>query len=83
MIWETVLTSGISVIISVLFGLFFLTLLNKALSLLNMSIPLVHPVLYALLFGAAAFAVLLVVVIKPIRMLSKMNIAEEIKTSAD
>ncbi len=83
MIWETVLTSGISVIISVLFGLFFLTLLNKALSLLNMSIPLVHPVLYALLFGATAFAVLLVVVIKPIRMLSKMNIAEEIKTSAD
>lgn len=80
---ETVLTSAVSVAASVLLGCFFLGILNKALGMLKLSIPLVTPLLNALIFGCAAFAVLLVVVIKPVRMLSKMNIAEEIKTSAD
>lgn len=82
-LWETILTSAVSVIASVIFGRFFLGIINKALSLLKLSIPLVTPTLYALCFGAVSFVLLLVVVIKPIRMLSKMNIAEEIKTSAD
>ena len=82
-LWETVLTSGISAIASVFFGCFFLSITEKAISMLNMSLPLVHPLMYAALFGCVAFALLLVVVIKPIKMLSKMNIAEEIKTSAD
>ena len=80
---ETVLTSAVSVLASVIFGRFFLEITNKALSTLDMSMPLVTPLLFALFFGAIAFVLLLVVVFKPIRMLSKMNIAEEIKTSAD
>ena len=80
---ETLLTGGISVPVSVIFGRFFLEITNKALSMLNMSMPLVTPLLYAVGFGAVAFVLLMIVVFKPIRMLSKMNIAEEIKTSAD
>ena len=82
-LWETILTTAVSVLASVVFARFFLNIINKALSLLSLTVPLTSPLLYALLFGTAAFAVLLVVVIKPLRMLSKMNIAEEIKTSAD
>lgn len=66
-----------------IFGLYFLQIINKALITLYMSVPLVSPVLYAVLFGAAAIVLLSLIVIKPIRLLSKMNIAEEIKTSAD
>ncbi len=84
LIWsETLLISSISVISSILYAMYFLLILSKALSLLEMSVPLVHPVLYAVLFGAAAFAILMVVAVRPLRALSKMNIAEEIKTSAD
>lgn len=82
-IWETVLTSGISVAASVFFGWFFLGIVAKALSMLDMSLPLVHPLMYAAFFGCAAFVLLLVVIFKPLRMISRMNIAEEIKTSAD
>lgn len=80
---ETIFTTGISVIAAVIFGLYFLQIINKALSMLEMSVPLTHPLLYAVIFGAAAFVILTAVAIKPVRMLSKMNIAEEIKTSAD
>ena len=80
---ETVFVSGISVIAALLFGMYFLGILDQALTMLDLSVPMVTPLPYALLFGAAAFVVLLIVVVKPIRMLSKMNIAEEIKTSAD
>lgn len=80
---ETVLTGAVSAVISVIFGTFFLGIIQNALSSLNMSVPLEAPLLYATLFGIIAFVLLLPVVIKPIRMLSKMNIAEEIKTSAD
>lgn len=82
-IWETILTGAVSAAASVIFGRFFLVIMQKALSLLNMSVPLESPLLYALIFGIVAFVLLLPVVIKPIKMLSKMNIAEEIKTSAD
>ena len=82
-IWETVLTCGISAAASAFFGYFFLGITEKALSMLDMSLPLFHPMLYSVFFGAAAFVLLLVVALKPIRMLSKMNIAEEIKTGAD
>ena len=51
--------------------------------MLDISIPLVNPALYSVLFGALAIAVLLIVTVKPLRMLSRMNIAEEIKTSTD
>lgn len=80
---ETVLTSGISVIASVIFGMYFLYICTKALDNLNMSVPLTNPLLYALLFGLISFAVLLIVAIRPIIELGKMNIAEEIKTGAD
>ena len=82
-IWETVLTTAVSAASSVIFGRFFLGIVQKALSLLNMSVPLESPLLYALIFGTVMFVLLLPVVIKPVRMLSKMNIAEEIKTGAD
>ena len=82
-VWETILTSGVSAAASVIFGRFFLVIIQKALSLLNMSVPLESPLLYALIFGTVTFVLLLPVVIKPVRMLSKMNIAEEIKTGAD
>ncbi len=80
---ETAFTTGISVISSVLFGLFFTNTINKALNVLDMSVPLVEPVGTAILFGAAAFIILMLTSLKPLRELSKMNIAEEIKTSAD
>lgn len=80
---ETMLTSGISAVCAVVFGLYFLQIITKALGLLKMSFPLVQPVLSAVIAGAAAFILLLIVVIKPVRMLSRMNIAEEIKTNAD
>ncbi len=80
---ETVLTSGISVVSAVIFGMYILKIINKALSMLNMSVSLIHPLLYAVIFGAAVFVILMVVAVKPVRMLSKMNIAEEIKTSAE
>lgn len=80
---ETILTSGLSAIAAMIFGVYFLQIISKALSTLNLSVPLVQPVFYALLFGIGAFIILLTVMIKPIRMLSRMNIAEEIKTSAD
>ena len=82
-IWETMLTSAVSAIASVIFGQLFLAVVQKALSGLNMSIPLESPLLYAVIFAVIMFLLLLPVVIKPVRMLSKMNIAEEIKTSAD
>lgn len=82
-ILETIFTSAVSAACSVIFGQLFLSVVQKALSVLNMSVPLESPFLYAVLFGAVTFLLLLPVVIKPVRMLSKMNIAEEIKTSAD
>ena len=63
--------------------MYFLQIISRALTALSMSVPLVSPLMYALIFGAAAFLILSVTVIKPIAMLSSMNIAEEIKTSAD
>ena len=80
---ETVLTCGISALASVIFGLYFLYICNKALTTLNMSVPLTDPLLYSLLFGVIAFFVLLTSALKPVAELGKMNIAEEIKTSAD
>ena len=80
---ETVFTCGISITASILFGLYFLQIISKALSMLNMSVPLVPPFGYAVLFGVCVFIILLVSVIKPIRALAHMNMAEEIKTAAD
>lgn len=80
---ETVFTCGISVLAAIIFGLYFLQIVAKALTSLYMSVPLTMPVLYAVLFGALSFALLSLAAIRPIYMLSKMNIAEEIKTSAD
>ncbi|MBQ8133840.1 MAG: hypothetical protein IJ192_05490 [Clostridia bacterium] len=80
---ETLLTSGISVVAAVIFGMYFLQIITKALSQLHMSVPLIQPLLYAVIFGAGAFVILTVVIMKPLKMLSKMNIAEEIKTNAD
>ena len=80
---ETLLTNGLSITAAVIFGMYFLQIISRALTVLSMSVPLVSPLMYALIFGAAAFLILSVTVIKPIAMLSSMNIAEEIKTSAD
>ena len=80
---ETALQNIISIAASMIFSLYFLQIINKGLTMLDISIPLVSPVLFAVLFGASAFVVLLIITVKPLRMLSKMNIAEEIKTSAD
>ena len=82
-ILESMLTSGISIIFAMLYSGFFLQIVSKALIMLNLGCPLVDPVFYTVVFGVVSFFILLVVVIKPIRMLSKMNIAAEIKTSAD
>lgn len=80
---ETALVSGVSAAASAIFGLYFLQIIIKALDMLNMSVEVSSPVLYALLFGAGTFVLLLTVSIRPLMQLSKMNIAEEIKTSAD
>ena len=80
---ETLLTNGLSITAAAIFGMYFLQIISRALTALSMSVPLVSPLMYALIFGAAAFLILSVTVIKPIAMLSSMNIAEEIKTSAD
>ena len=80
---ETVFTTGLSTLGAMLFGLYFLQIISKALSMMSLKVPLAEPWLYTLLFGAGAFIILLVVVIKPLRMIGKMNIAEEIKTGAD
>ncbi len=80
---ETLLTNGLSITAAVIFGMYFLQIVSRALTDLNMSVPLVSPLMYALIFGAASFVILSVTVIKPLAMLSHMNIAEEIKTSAD
>ena len=82
-ILETLFTAGLSCIASVLFGLYFLNIISKALSLLEMSVPLVQPVYTAVVSGIAVFLILLITAVKPVRLLSKMNISEEIKTSAD
>ena len=80
---ETVLTCGISVVVSMVLSLYFLRIVDKALVMLYMSVPFNNPVLYAVLFGILCFVLLTSAAIRPMRMLSKMNIAEEIKTSAD
>ena len=80
---ETLLMIIISVTASMFFSFYFLQIIDKGLEMLDISIPLVNPALYSVLFGALAIAVLLIVTVKPLRMLSRMNIAEEIKTSAD
>ena len=80
---ETALVSGISVAASVIFGLYFLNIIRSALSLMALSVELVSPFGVAVMFGAGAFALLMTVAIKPVMMLSKMNIAEEIKTGTD
>ncbi len=80
---ETFFTSGISLIAAVIFGMYFLQIINKALSMLYMTVPLIDPLMYALIFGICAFVILTIAAVKPVRMLSKMNIAEEIKTGAD
>ena len=80
---ENMLLCGISVICALIFGMYFLNITETALRQINMGFPMVEPLMYAVLFGALSFVVLMAVVIKPIKMLSKMNIAEEIKTSAD
>lgn len=82
-ILESMLTSGISIVFAILFSGYFLQIVSKALMMLDLGCPLVDPVLYTIVFGAVSFVLLLIVIIKPIRMLSRMNIAEEIKTSAD
>ena len=82
-ILESMLTSGISIVFAMLFSGYFLQIVSKALMMLDLGCPLVDPVLYTIVFGAVSFVLLLIVIIKPIRMLSRMNIAEEIKTSAD
>ena len=80
---ETVILSAVSSVSAIIFGIYFLQIINKALDMLSMSLPLDNSALYAILFGICSFVLLLTVAVKPIRMLSKMNIAEEIKTSAD
>lgn len=80
---QTLFTNGLSAIAAVLFGMYFLRIINKALSMIDLNIPLIAPMGFGCLFGLCAFVILLIVVIKPIRMLSRMNMAEEIKTSAD
>lgn len=77
---QTMVIGGISSLFSVIFGSYFLYITNKALESLNMSVPLADPFIYAFLFGIAAFAVLLIAAVKPMKMVSKMNVAEEIKS---
>ncbi len=77
---QTMVIGGISTLFSVIFGSYFLYITNRALESLNMSVPLADPFIYAFLFGIAAFAVLLIAAVKPMKMVSKMNVAEEIKS---
>ena len=80
---ETAFTAGLSSIASVIFGLYFLHIISKALTLLDMSVPVKDPVLFAVITGVVSFIILMATILKPVRLLSKMNIAEEIKMSAD
>ena len=80
---ETLFTSGISLVAAIIFGMYFLQIINKALAMLYMTVPLIDPLMFAVIFGICALVILTIAAIKPVRMLSKMNIAEEIKTSAD
>jgi hypothetical protein len=51
--------------------------------MINMTVVLVSPVLYSAIFGVTASLLMMIVVIKPVSMLSKMDIVKEIKTDSD
>ena len=80
---ETLFTAGFSAAAAVVFGLYFLQIIEKALTLMEITVPVVNGGLYAVLFGLASALLLMVTCLRPIRELSKMDMAQEIKTSAD
>jgi len=51
--------------------------------MINMTVVFVSPVLYSVIFGVIASLLMMIVVIKPVRMLSKMDVVKEIKTDSD
>ena len=80
---EAALMIVLSVASASAFSLYFLNVIGKALTMINMNVVLVSPVLYSVIFGAIASLLMMIVVIKPVRMLSKMDVVKEIKTDSD
>ena len=80
---EAALMIVISVASASAFSLYFLNSIGKALTMINMTVVFVSPVLYSVIFGVIASLLMMIVVIKPVRMLSKMDVVKEIKTDSD
>ena len=80
---EAALMIVISVASASAFSLYFLNSIGKALTMINMTVVFVSPVLYSVIFGVIASLLMMIVVIKPVRMLSKMDVVKEIKTESD
>ena len=80
---EAALMIVLSVASASAFSLYFLNVIGKALTMINMTVVLVSPVLYSAIFGVTASLLMMIVVIKPVSMLSKMDIVKEIKTDSD
>ena len=80
---EAALMIVLSVASASAFSLYFLNVIGKALTMINMTVILVSPVLYSVIFGVIASLLMMIVVIKPVRMLSKMDVVKEIKTNSD
>ena len=80
---EAALMIVLSVASASAFSLYFLNVIGKALTMINMTVVFVSPVLYSVIFGAIASLLMMIVVIKPVRMLSKMDVVKEIKTDSD
>ena len=80
---EAALMIVLSVASASAFSLYFLNVIGKALTMINMTVVFVSPVLYSVIFGVIASLLMMIVVIKPVRMLSKMDVVKEIKTDSD
>ena len=82
-ILETLLMCSVSCIAAVIYGCYFLGLISKSLDLLSMSVPLVQAEIFAPFFGLAGIIILSLAAVRPVVMISRMDMAEEIKTNAD
>ncbi len=80
---EAALMIVVSVAFASAFSLYFLNVVGKALAMINMTVVLASPVLYSVIFGVITSLIMMIVVIKPVRMLSKMDVVKEIKTDSD
>lgn len=80
---ETAFTMLIACLISIGLGVYFLGVLSKGLEFLEVSMPYSYVWETSSAIGGIMFLILMLTSIRPLMALSKMNIAEEIKTSAD